>query len=91
MRTILVTYDLNTPGQDYAKLHEYLKSLGAWWHHLDSTWLVKTTLTATGVRDGAATFLDVNDEILVVDVTNDPRAWRGFNASGSEWLKETFS
>ncbi len=90
MRTILVAYDVNSPGQNYTKLFEYLKGLGAWWHHLDSTWLVKTVLSPVDVRDGASAFLDANDELLVIDVTGDARAWTGFNPKGSKWLKETF-
>ncbi len=90
MRTILVVYDLNSPGQDYTKLIGYLQSLGAWWHHLDSIWLVKTRLSPVDVRDGAQAFLDVNDELLVIDVTGDARAWSGFDPRGSTWLKETF-
>ncbi|WP_209021761.1 hypothetical protein [Nocardioides sp. 503] len=38
MACLLITYDLNTPGQGYTALHDEIKSLGAWWHHLDSTW-----------------------------------------------------
>ncbi len=91
MATMLVGYDLNAPGKDYAKLHEYLKGLGAWWHHLDSTWLIRTNLTPVEIRDGAASFLDPNDELLVIDVSEDARAWRGFSTSGSKWLKERFS
>jgi hypothetical protein len=41
-RTMLVGYDLNKPAQDYPKLIEKLKNFSAWWHHLDSTWLVRT-------------------------------------------------
>jgi hypothetical protein len=37
MNTLLVGYDLNKPGQDYAELKEYLKAQGTWWHALDST------------------------------------------------------
>lgn len=90
MSTLLVGYDLNRPGQNYGDLIDYLKGLGAWWHHLDSTWLVNTTRTPTQVRDGAAAFLDPGDELLVIDVTSDARAWRGFSDSGSNWLKHTF-
>lgn len=42
----LVTYDLKQPGQDYSGVHEAIKSCGAWWHFLESTWLVDTHLTA---------------------------------------------
>jgi hypothetical protein len=48
---LLVGYDLNSPRKDYTDLIEKMKSYGAWWHHLDSTWLIKTTKTPTEVRD----------------------------------------
>jgi hypothetical protein len=41
MGTLLIGYDLDKPGQDYSNLVAEIKRLGAWWHNLDSTWLVK--------------------------------------------------
>jgi hypothetical protein len=34
--------------------------------------------------------LDANDELLVIDVSGDARAWKLFNDSGSAWLKKTY-
>lgn len=90
MATKLIAYDLNAPGQDYDDLIKEIKSLGAWWHHLDSTWLVRSALTTAAIRTRLAKHLDEGDELLVVNVTGDARAWRGFNARGSKWLKETW-
>ena len=90
MNTLLVGYDLNRPLQDYPRLLAYLRSGGTWWHHLDSTWLVVTTFTATQLRDALLPLIDANDELLVIDVTGRPRAWRGFDQRGSAWLSHTF-
>ncbi|HEY0889513.1 MAG TPA: CRISPR-associated protein Cas2 [Nocardioides sp.] len=90
MSTKLIAYDLNAPGQNYDDLIEAIKGLGAWWHHLDSTWLVKSDLNTSDIRDRLAKHLDSGDELLVVNVTGDPRSWRGFNDRGSKWLKETW-
>lgn len=90
MATKLIAYDLNSPGQDYQGLIDAIKSLGTWWHHLDSTWLVKSAMTCTQIRDQLAAHLDEGDELLVVDVTNSTRAWRGFSPRGSTWLKDTW-
>lgn len=90
MSTKLIAYDLNAPGQHYEDLITEIKALGAWWHHLDSTWLVKSTLSTTQLRDRLAQHLDSGDELLVVDVTGDTRSWRGFNASAAKWLNETW-
>lgn len=90
MATKLIAYDLNTPGQNYEDLIAAIKGLGAWWHHLDSTWLVRTSKTTTEVRDELKKHIDSGDELLVVDVTGDARAWAGFNESGRKWLKDTW-
>ncbi|ROR90930.1 SinR family protein [Nocardioides aurantiacus] len=90
MSTKLIAYDLNSPGQNYDELIEKIKSYGAWWHHLDSTWLVKTNRTTSNIRDDLKKIVGSDDEILVIDVTSDARAWTGFNTSGSKWLKETW-
>ena len=87
MATLLIGYDLNRPGQDYPNLFDGIKRLGAWWHHLDSTWLVQTDLTPVQVRDELKALIDAGDELLVIDVTGRARAWRGFNEQGSAWLK----
>lgn len=91
MATKLIAYDLNRPGQGYTELISAIKGLGtAWWHHLDSTWLTNSTLPTGEIRDRLRALIDETDELLVVDVTGDARAWAGFNNRGSEWLKETW-
>lgn len=90
MATLLIGYDLNTPGKDYDSLITAIKELGSWWHHLDSTWLLKAAMTPIEVRDVLKKHLDSNDELLVIDVTGRARAWWGFNDSGSKWLNEIY-
>lgn len=75
------------PHQDYKGLISYSKGFGSWWHHLDSTWLVKTDMTPAAVRKGCKPYLDENGEVLVVDVSGDPAAWTGFGDRGSRWLE----
>lgn len=87
MATYIVSYDLNAPGQHYSELYDYLKSSGTWWHNLDSTWLVVTSLSAAELRDGIQRHIDSNDKVLVVQ-TAGVGAWYGISESGSTWLKE---
>jgi hypothetical protein len=53
MSTFLIGYDLDKPGQNHARLETEIKSLGAYWHNLDSTSLVVSGLSCTQVRDRA--------------------------------------
>lgn len=90
MATILIGYDLNAQ-KNYAELIEAIKQLGPWWHHLDSMWLVKTSLKPTEVRDLLRQHLDRDDELLVIDVSSRSRAWNGgFSERAQKWLKETY-
>jgi len=88
MNTLLISYDLNRPHQDYPKLLNKLKSYGTRWHHLDSLWIIKTNESAKDMRDTLKPLIDSDDELLVVNITDDAAAWSGFNDSGSKWLKD---
>ena len=48
MAVYLITYDLkeHANSDEYVKLHEVIKSFGAWLHFLESTWLVDTNYNA---------------------------------------------
>jgi hypothetical protein len=86
-KSLLIGYDLNRPGQDYDTLIKEIKALGGWWHHLDSTWIVRTPKTSVQVRDILQRHIDIGDELLVAELSGSA-AWVGFNESGSKWLKE---
>lgn len=66
-----INYDLKRPIQNYAALHEGIKSCGEWWHFLGSTWLVDTPLTAQGIWNRLNPYVDRNDFLLVIGVTRD--------------------
>jgi hypothetical protein len=87
MRTLLVGYDLNRPGQNYADLIGALKRYPAWWHYLDSTWLIRTNDAPTEVRDHLGSMVDSDDELLVLDVTDDFWATKGLSQKANVWLK----
>lgn len=87
LNSYLIGYDLNKSGQDYSLLIEKIKEIAnGYWHHLDSTWIIKHSGTATTIRDALAPYIDSNDELLVVKLTREA-AWKGFNTRGSEWIK----
>jgi len=86
--TYLIGYDLNKAGQNYPGLIEKIKELGAWWHCLDSTWLVKSSYTVVQIRDFLKGLIDGNDELLVINITGAHWASFGFAADCGQWLKD---
>lgn len=87
MSTLLVGFDLDSPGQDYRGVTERLKRFGVWWHHLDSTWLVQTDLSVVQLRDELRRLMDGNDKLLIIDVTGRAAAWFGFAETATTWIK----
>lgn len=88
MRTLLVSYDLNKPGQFYAPLIDAIKGVGTWCHPLESMWIVRANITAAGLRDALLGYVDPTDELLVIDVTGDAAAWTvTLNQDVQQWLR----
>jgi hypothetical protein len=81
-----VNYDLKRPGQNYSALYDAIKSCGAWWHHLGSTWLLDTRLNAEGIWKRLAPHVDSNDLMLIIGVTRDYQGWLPTEAWG--WVNE---
>jgi len=83
--TYEITYDLNKPGQNYPGLHEAIKNLGSWAHVQESTWIVKTSLSAAQIRDRLAPQLDQRDTLLVTGLTGEWASW-GLAKEFNDWL-----
>ena len=86
MSAQLISYDLITPGRNYATLHEAIKGLGSWWHCLESTWIVDTTESTTSVRDKLSSHIDANDKLLVVGL-NGSWATNHLGTDCNDWLR----
>lgn len=87
MATLLVGYDLNKPGQDYGELIKRLKNVGSyWWHRLDSTWLIKTSMSPVELCEDLKAYIDAGDELLIIDVTG--AAWAGRGFTSYQWLHD---
>jgi hypothetical protein len=50
--TILIAYDIHPPeGEVRDRLVTAIRSLGMWWHHLETVWLVRCSQTPLQIRD----------------------------------------
>jgi hypothetical protein len=65
---LLVTYDLDKPGQNYDGVHAKIKSLGRWYHPQLSVFYVHTALTAKEAHAAIWSVMDANDRLIVADV-----------------------
>jgi hypothetical protein len=89
MTTILIGYDIHpTKGAGYDKLTEIIQSLGDWWHHLESTWIVRCTQSPSQVRDKLKSYIGNDDQLLVIEISGDKAEWAGVNGAGGQWLKD---
>jgi hypothetical protein len=83
----VVGYDIHPKaGETYGELVKALESLGTYWHCLDSTWMIKTDLSASQVRDKLWAHMRADDQLLVVTYSR-PAAWSGFSGECQSWLK----
>jgi hypothetical protein len=65
---LLVTYDLDKPGQDYKAIHEKIKSLGRWYHPQFSVFYLHTGLSPKEAHEAISTVIDANDKLIVADL-----------------------
>ena len=86
MHTYLISYDLRSPGKDYTRLHQHLKSYN-WAKPLESLWLIKSSLEIEALRNTIQYYMDINDKILVVDVTKDAAAWDELPNDVVVWMR----
>ncbi len=73
----VISYDLNSPGKDYAGLTAELQRIDGT-RVLYSQWVVdRTGTTPAALRDHFVLFMDRNDRLLVTELTG--TGWAGRN------------
>jgi hypothetical protein len=82
MAIYCVTYDLKSPGQNYSKVYDYLKSF-TYCKYIESFWLIETNQTTDNIRDNLMTLTDANDIVFVARMQKN---WSAFNYGCSDWL-----
>lgn len=76
MNKYLITYDLKNKSRNYDDLYIAIKSLGAWWHYLDSTWIVKTNLSSQQIWNTLGSRILTTDHLLIIKIdTSDEWGW----------------
>jgi hypothetical protein len=87
--TILIAYDIHpADGAAFDNLVKAIQSLGAWWHHLETVWIVRSDKTPEKIRDELKSHIGIEDQIFISDITGNKAGWAGINDVGSAWLTE---
>jgi hypothetical protein len=87
--TILIACDIHpSKGEAYEYLVKTIQSLGSWWHHLETIWIVRSAYTPGEICDRLKSHVGIEDQLLVIDISGDTAGWAGVNDTGSKWLNE---
>jgi hypothetical protein len=87
---LFISYDLNSPGQDYAPVIDEIKSLGNWAKVQKSLWYVNSNLTAEQAYQRVWPRMDNNDSLIVVDSTNNESYWNGLSSDVTDHIKNNW-
>lgn len=79
MNNLFISYDLNSPNQNYDKVIEEIKELGNWAYINKSTWYVSSSYTAESAATKIHSKMDNNDVLIVINTSNNEAYW--FNLS----------
>jgi len=85
MAVVLVTYDLNRPGQNYDQLIGFIKQ-HAWARLSESSYAIETFDTPQSIFNKIATTIDPGDNVYVVTLSS-PYWGRGPQAV-NDWLRQ---
>lgn len=88
MYTLLISYDLmgSETYKDYKILIDRIKKYPNWSKPLKSVWLIKTEDTPSKVRDKLRSYIDSDDKLIVVDITNKTWATTRVASNVTEWM-----
>lgn len=89
LATILIAYDVHPAvGLAYENLAQAIQSTGAWWHHLETVWIVRSEKTPEEIRDVLKVYVGSDDQLLVLDISGSRAGWVGVSDAGSKWLQD---
>lgn len=76
MSVYMITYDLNSEGQNYDDVIDAIKdSSDSWCTYWKSSFLIKSSLSVQEVVDNISPHLDGNDSLIVIEAQNNYQGW----------------
>jgi len=90
-RNLIVSYDLNTPGQSYENVIAEIKKQGTWAKVHYSLFYLKSEKTAQQVAEAVWKKMDANDRLIVVDATSDLAYWYNLPADAADLIQRVWN
>lgn len=88
MSVLLVTYDLNSPGQKHAKMLKKIKEY-PWARLSESSYAISTSQSVDQVYETMKTLADDNDNLYVITLH---RPYKGYGPKGAnKWLEDNLT
>jgi hypothetical protein len=85
MQVILITYDLNKPGQDYQDFHSFIKKHN-WARLSESSYAITSAETVSAIMESLRRFMDQNDNVYIITLK---RPYSGFGPKAvNDWLEQ---
>ena len=72
---LLISYDLSNADRNYGSLYKAIKSADAWWHYLDSTWMINTDDGPDVWQKRLRRHIDKDDGLLIIEVCENYQGW----------------
>lgn len=85
---LFISYDLNSPGQDYSSVITEIKSLGSWAKVHESFWYVNSNFSAAEAAKKIWAKMDSNDSLIVLDTTGNHGNWYNVNQEVSKHMQD---
>ncbi|NOI36564.1 hypothetical protein F0250_21960 [Vibrio cyclitrophicus] len=88
---LFISYDLNSPGQNYDNVIKEIKTLGSWAKVQKSFWYVDSTLTATEALNRVWAKMDQNDTLIIVNATSGDASWQNLSNEVASHIKNQWT
>lgn len=91
MNNLIISYDLKNPGQNYNKVITAIQGLGSWAKVQYSLWYVKSSYGAQQAAEIVRLAQDANDNLIVIDATNNVASWYNIDPQVAEYMKQNWN
>lgn len=86
---LIVTFDLMSPGQNYERVHERIKSLGNWYQFQYSAFYLNTGMSPEHAHAAIWEVMDANDRLAIIhaqSIVMTPAAQADLDAINQVWF-----